>query len=396
MARPHQRPRPSFRSPQGPQDACSPDHPRQRHARRRSFWRISTMPDNTPVPAPAADGRADNPFRAVAILLDGVRVALENSKRQDQAPRWVRVVRVREFRDDAIAKGVMKALDVLTLAVAYLQRFTLDANDLLIQGDAAKALVEVSAEFIKTATSKEFINSLELAVGQDPSPDSPIPDVANIIDKIVQIADKVPEPDDLKVIGASLYKLLGIEQSPLDEAKLGSTTESHVVLAHTGTLRLLQFGFDQNFKLQNFGKGASVSSLDINRLGARRLWEAGADKLPLKSIGKFGEAPDVETVWELDFSTDKAGSDVQDANAILEALGYVTPNVADRNLFSPEFTGRLRTFQQLNELPVSGKLDNATLNRLLHLDYDAKNLKRAKRFKADALPKGFDPLKAPA
>ena len=163
------------------------------------------MADTLPA---TSDGRADNPFRAVAILLDGVRIGLESSKRQDQAPRWVRVVRVREFRDDAIAKGVMKAMDVLTLAVAYLQRFTLDANDLLIQGDAAKALVEVSAEFIKTATSKEFINSLEVAVGQDPSPDSPIPDVANIIDKIVQIADKVPEPEDLKVIGAALYKLL--------------------------------------------------------------------------------------------------------------------------------------------------------------------------------------------
>ena len=47
------------------------------------------------LPATADDGRADNPFRTVAILLDGVRVALESSKRQDQAPRWVRVVRVR-------------------------------------------------------------------------------------------------------------------------------------------------------------------------------------------------------------------------------------------------------------------------------------------------------------
>ena len=58
------------------------------------------MADTLPAPA---DGRPDNPFRTVAILLDGVRVALENSKRQDQAPRWVRVVRVREFREDAIA-----------------------------------------------------------------------------------------------------------------------------------------------------------------------------------------------------------------------------------------------------------------------------------------------------
>ncbi len=348
------------------------------------------MADSLPA---TSDGRADNPFRAVAILLDGVRTGLENSKRQDQAPRWVRVVRVREFRDDAIAKGVMKAMDVLTLAIAYLQRFTLDANDLLIQGDAAKALVEVSAEFIKTATSKEFINSLEVAVGQDPSPDSPIPDVANIIDKIVQIADKVPEPDDLKVIGAALYKLLGIEQASLDEAKLGSATESHIVLANTGKLRLLQFGFDQSFKLQNFGKGASVASLDVNRLGARRLLEATADKQPAKSVGKFGDAPDTETVWELDFSTDKAGIDVQEANSILEALGYAEPAVADRKVFSAEFAGRLRTFQQINEIPLSGKLDNPTLNRLFHLDFDAKNLKRAKRFKAEALPKGFDPMK---
>ena len=254
------------------------------------------MADTLPA---TSDGRADNPFRAVAILLDGVRIGLESSKRQDQAPRWVRVVRVREFRDDAIAKGVMKAMDVLTLAVAYLQRFTLDANDLLIQGDAAKALVEVSAE---------FINSLEVAVGQDPSPDSPIPDVANIIDKIVQIADKVPEPEDLKVIGAALYKLLAIEQAPLDEAKLGATTESHIVLERTGKLRLLQFGFDQSFRLQNFGKGASVSSLDVNRLGVRRLWAVATDKLPAKSVGKFGEAPNVENVWELDFSTDNNDS----------------------------------------------------------------------------------------
>lgn len=345
------------------------------------------------LPATAADGRADNPFRTVASLLDGVRVALESSKRQDQAPRWVRVVRVREFREDAIAKAVTKAMDVLTQAVAYLQRFTLDANDLLIQGDAAKALLEVSAEFIKTATSPEFINALEVAVGQDPSPASKIPNMSDAFNTFNRIADKVPEPDDLKVIGAALYKLLGIEQAPLDEAKLGAATESHIVLANTGKLRLMQFAFDQSFRLQNFGKAASQSSLDVNRLGARRLWEAADDKLPARSVGKFGEAPDVETVWELDFSTDKTGVDVQELNAILETLGYTEPAVDDRKKFSPALTGRLRTFQQLNEIPVTGALDNATLNRLFHLDFDAKNLKRAKRYKADALPKGFDPMK---
>ena len=54
---------------------------------------------------------------------------------------------------------------------------------------------------------------------------------------------------------------------------------------------------------------------------------------------------------------------------------------------------KLGAFQKLNDIPVSGKLDNPTLNRLLHLDYDAKNLKRAKPFREDLLPVGFDPTK---
>jgi hypothetical protein len=65
---------------------------------------------------------------------------------------------------------------------------------------------------------------------------------------------------------------------------LGATTESHIVLERTGKLRLLQFGFDQSFRLQNFGKGASVSSLDVNRLGARRLW-AVADRQAAGQVG---------------------------------------------------------------------------------------------------------------
>lgn len=357
------------------------------------------MTDSTPAPAnttPAnTDGREDNPFRAVAILLDGARVALESKKRPEQAPRWIRVVRVREFSEDAIAKVVIQAMGGLVTAIAYLQRFTLDAKDLLIQGDAAKALVEVSAEFLRTATSKEFINSLELAVGQ-PAGSSPISaDVSTVLDKILQVADKVPEPEDLVVVGAALYKLLSIELAPLGEASLNTTTTAHVVAEHTGKLRLMQFAFDQTFKLQNFGKGASTSSVEVGRLGARRLWETPAASLPVKSVGKFGEAPNQETIWELDFSGDKLGVDVQDVSSILDALGYPTPANSSAKEFNAALAARLRTFQQINELTVTGKLDNATLNRLMHLDYDAKNLKRAKRYKAELLPQGFDASKNP-
>ena len=241
-----------------------------------------------------------NPFAAVGLLLSAVRSSMEGSKRPDQAPRWVRIDRVRQFVDpktgdaDAIASGVMKAMGVVTLAIAYMQRFTLDATDLLVQGDAAKALVEVSADLVKQATSKEFINALEIAVGQEPSAGSPISGVADIIDKIVDIADKVPEPDDLKVIGAQIYALLAIEQ--LTTGAVDDTTAAHVDISKTGKLRLLHWGFWQAFKLQNLGKGKSP--VDVFTLGARRLPDVGATKVPLRARGTFGEGGSVETVYD--------------------------------------------------------------------------------------------------
>jgi hypothetical protein len=346
---------------------------------------VVTAPAPAPTPAPAANHA--NPFAAVGLLLSAVRSSMEGSKRPDQAPRWVRIDRVRQFVDpttgdaDAIASGVMKAMGVVTLGIAYMQRFTLDATDLLVQGDAAKALVEVSADLVKQVASKEFINALEVAVGQEPSSGSPISGVADIIDKIVDIADKVPEPDDLKVIGAQLYALLAVEQ--LTAGAVDDTTLAHVDVSKTGKLRLLHWGFWQSFRLQNLGKGKGP--VEVFTLGARRLPDVGAPKAPLRARGTFGEGSGVETVYDLDFSG---------ANAILAALGYDKYPVADPKALAADFAVRLRAFQKINDISVTGKLDNPTLNRLLHLDYDAKNLKRARPFREDLLPPGFDPTKS--
>lgn len=350
----------------------------------------------TPAPAPAPAATHANPFAAVGLLLSAVRSSMEGSKRPDQAPRWVRIDRVRQFVDpttgdaDAIASGVMKAMGVVTLGIAYMQRFTLDATDLLVQGDAAKALVEVSADLVKQVASKEFINALEVAVGQEPSSGSPISGVADIIDKIVDIADKVPEPDDLKVIGAQLYGLLAVEQ--LTTGTVDDTTIAHVDVSKTGKLRLLHWGFWQSFRVQNLGKGKGP--VEVFTLGSRRLPDVGAPKLPLRARGTFGEGSGIETVYDLDFGPTNAGKDIAEANAILTALGYDKYPVADPKALAADFATRLRAFQKINDIPVTGKLDNPTLNRLLHLDYDAKNLKRAKPFREDLLPPGFDPTKA--
>lgn len=349
-----------------------------------------------PTPAvPSAAGRADNPFRAIALLIGSVRTSLEGIKTPGQAPRWVRIVRVREFQDpdtgeaDPVAKGVMAAMGGFGQAIAYIQRFTLIARDLLTQGDAAKALVEVSAEFIKTATSKEFINSLEVAVGQEPSPSSPLEAVGGVVDTIVKIADKVPTPEDLDVIGRELYLLLCVVQ--IEGGVVEVKTEAHIDIGKTGKLRLVQWGFAQNLPLFNLGKEDKV---EIGRLGARRVWQAAAAQLPTKSTGKWGEAPALEEVFDLGFTADKDGSDLFEANGVLEALGYTEPPVSDKKVFDADLARRLRRFQVINGLKVTGKLDNATINRLLHLDFDSKVLKRAKRFRADDLPVGFDDTKS--
>ena len=359
-----------------------------------------TVPAPAPAPVPAQAPAAPahvNPFVAVGMLLSAVRSSLEAAKRPDQSPRWVRIDRVRQFADpktgdaDVIAKGVMTAMGAVTTAISYLQRFTLDATDLLIQGDAAKALVEVSADLVKQATSLEFINALEVAVGQDPSTSSPIGDVGGIIDKIVAIADKVPEPEDLKVIGAQRYLLLAIEQ--LSTGTVDDTTLVHVDVAKTGKLRLLHWGFWQAYKVQNLGKGKNP--IDVFTLGARRLAGTAAGKLPLRAAGTVGDPGSVETVYDLSFDGANAGKDVAEANAILEALGYGAKYpVTDTKTLDDKFATRLRAFEKLNDIPVTGQLDNATINRLMHLDFDAKNLKRAKPFREDLLPAGFDPTKA--
>ena len=345
---------------------------------------------------PATAGDRANPFAAVALLLASVRTSLESSKRPDQAPRWVRIDRVRQFADpktgdaDAIAKGVMKAMDVVTLAISFLQRFTLDATDLLVQGDAAKALVEVSADLIKAATSKDFINALELAVGQEPSPSSPIGSVADIVDKIVSIADKVPEPDDLKLIGTELYGMLAVEQ--LIDGVPDDKATRHVDIATTGKLRLLHWGFWQGWRVQNLGKGKEPVVVFV--LGARRIDGAVAGKLPARAVGVFGDPGNTETVYDLDFTGANAGKDIAEANAILDALGYGAKYpVADAKALADDFATRLRAFQKINDIPVTGRLDNPTIARLMHLDYDHKNLKRAKPFREDLLPVGFDPSK---
>jgi len=344
---------------------------------------------------PAAPERV-NPFKAIGFLLESVNDGLAGAKRPGTAPRWVRIVRVRQFATvtatgalemegatNALGKGVLIATSGFSRLIAEMLRFTLAAKDILIQGDAIKALVEVSGDLIKTATSKDFIDSLTAIADLQVDASSFSAMTGDVVDKAMKYVDKVPEPEDIDAIGSQLYKLLAIER--FADGGEGAAQAGEIDIDRTGKVRLMQWGLGQPMLIY---AGKTGTPIEVRRLGARDLTEAQpSDKVA-------GEWQD-ETMFEIGFALpDGTDSDIGEAIKILEALGYVTPAVASRTSLSDPLQQQLRQFQKLNALPVTGALDVRTVHQLMNLDSDRKQIRRAKPYDATKLA-GFDDTKNP-
>jgi hypothetical protein len=345
---------------------------------------------NPPVPVadtgkalvPAADAKA-NPFKFIALILDSVLTSLEGIKEQTKAPRWIRIVRIREFQGegDYISKAVIPAVNGFSTALLHLMNLTLQAKDMLFQADSAKALFEVSAEMLKTVTTDEFALAIAQAIDPETSnTTNPLSGVGGAIDVVGKFVDRVPSPEDLDLIGGILFKLLSIELLPLDESGLGETTETHININTSGKLRLIQLGLNSPITIRGLGKDKK-GEYTVTYLGSRRLWKTA--NLPKKAVAKWEN----ETVYELDATE---GADLVEVNDLLEKSGYVDPAVANKKAFGDELAKRLRTFQAVNGLTINGKLDNSTINRLLHFNFETKSIERAIAFDAAKLPTGFD------
>lgn len=356
-----------------------------------------------------------NPFSLIAYLLFQVRHSLEDPGDMGRAPRWIRISRARNATgpSDYIALGVREAINGFSEALSYMVELTLDIQELLVQTDAAKALVEVTADFIKEATSENFIRGIETVVGTritDPANPNPLGGVGNIMDSIKQYMGYIPDPDDVRTLGHELFMLLSIKQLPfprlanggVDESKLPPNTATHVNLDESGKLRLLQWAFGQDLTVFGLGTKANPEEdkFAITRFGTRRVWRTDAAKLPTRSAGTRTSNGDVETLYEFFFDTRETTEanrtlDLLETNTLLEKMGYTTPAAAQKTVFGVELARRLRRFQAINGLPLSGELDNATLNRLLHLDFGAQNIKRARPFDAAQLPADIDAMDQP-
>lgn len=366
------------------------------------------MAESTETP----DLSGTNPFQLLAYVLFKVRQSLEEEEPK-RAPRWVRVVRAREAQGsaDVIGKAVKAAVGGFTAALSFVVELTLDIRELLVQTDAAKALVEVSADLLIAVTSKEFTDGVRALVGEPPG-DNPLGGVGAVFEEIKKHLGYIPEPDDIAGVGHELYRLLCIVQRPLptkidggkivvDETKIPPGELDHIDIDITGKLRLFQWAYAKDYTVRGLGPKDNPEGLEqpITRFGVRRLWQTTADKLPKRSLAIRKRDDYEDTVFDFAFDAGEPVEanrtiDLVEAHNLLEKLGYVEPAATDKNNFTDVLTKKLRRFQAVNALPVSGRLDNDTINRLLNFDFENQNLRRAKPFDAKDLPANVDDAQA--
>ncbi len=353
-----------------------------------------------------------NPFQLIAYLLFKVRHSLEDEEEAGRAPRWVRISRARATQGDSdyIGKGVKAGIDGFAEVLSHMLELSLDIKELLVQTDAGKALVEVTADLLIAATSEEFQNGVRSLVGQPTGGDA-LGGTSDVITQIKGYMDYIPEPDDVDGMGHELYRLLNIEQlniplkadGTVDDSEISTETTEHIVVDNTGKIRLMQWAFGNDTSVHGLGTKENPESDEakISRFASRRLWEAEASAMPSSTLVTWTGQASPETMAEFFFDDARESEEEQrtidftEVHNLLEKLGYVhDPVITDlqKKKFSDKLTKLLRNFQQVNEIPMSGLLDNMTINRLMHLDFFGKNILRAKPFDPARVTSAVDDL----
>lgn len=348
---------------------------------------------------PATTVAHPNFFTPVAELMRSIPTALEGQGPAGGAPRYVRIARLRPFlkpirpQDEKLASAMATGVGYFITGMAYVMKYALKLNDLLIQGDAGKALVETALKLAKTVTEPTFLNTIEdlnsnLLEGPSLNLAEPMAPVGKIIGDVEKYISFIPEPRDLDIIGQQLYSMMVIEwaAAPIADAdKKAETTP--VDMAKTGKLRLLLWALNKPFEPLDPGVVPDVKG--IVSLGQRRLWRTEAANLPARSMGtwKGPEADsEVETVFDTRFTDGTATGDIRELQRLLTAYGYPLAGAAE-GIFDQTTETGVALFQTLNGLTVNGVVDLPTVNQLFHLRYDpdqAKGrLRMAKRYNAD-------------
>jgi len=327
------------------------------------------MPDPTPV--------AGNPFSLVAYVLFKVRYSLEEYD-GSRPPRWVRIARGREFQSEAIGTLVSAAVLGLSESTTLMADLTIRIEELLIQTDAAKAIAETTLDFIEAASSNEFAMAVTTLVS--PSFSSQVADALDQINTTAQsieaLLDYIPEPEDVRQLGHELFQLLCIVQRT---GVLQPTDTDHVDLEATGKVRLCAWAYGRRVRARALGP-SSVTA-DVLQLGMRRLVMGVTTNTHSEGVWEGPEEP--ITIFEHDFVPPYG--DFTELVALLAAHDYTDPLVQSSiTTITNPLRRLLLQFQFLNELPLSGEVDDHTLNRLMNYDFARKNLRRARSYDPNA------------
>lgn len=329
---------------------------------------------------PAADtqvavstGNTDNRVNFFAVLkpiLESMNSSLSTQGIMEKAlPKWVRIARIGPDNNtiaDVIKKG---ARGGLITGMEHIIKLCLTLDDYLKYGSSATAVVEVLKDFVKSVGEDEVISSilkLQNEMKQNDRIANYQPEQAAIdshpmkkINSVMQEAEIymrfIPSPEDLDSIKKALYELVKINFSDYEQS---------------GKLRLLDWSLNGTVWDQPT-KGAKETVL-FAPLGIVQKGES-PDKectfidnakftyLPIKTDAESQNSPNDVLVF--DFSKKNLRQN-DAANTLLANYGYEA---------LPE---GITSFQKINGLTETGKLNPPTIARLLNMDLDNETLKK--------------------
>ena len=365
----------------------------------------------------APDTTDGNPFSLLAYIVFKVRQALEGQVTPNRPPRWVRISRGAKFKDEPIGAGVGFAVQGLADSVTFLAELTLDLEELLFQTDAAKAMAEVVLKMVSAVGDDQFkagIAALFDDSGNNPTlqeVNSVLDGIQNAVEDIETVLEYIPEPEDVESLGHEFYRLMCLVQQefPRDSNDNSIDTgnadlvnpELQIDIAQTGKVWPCIWAYndgaaaDQRKHVTARGLGDDeAGSVDLEFFGLRRLWTHDTNALPQRAkLVWSGDAGEIE-IYDHNFDpaldpTDNiAETDLSSLIELLNTHGYNDPDIgaAVANEKWAAIRVNLMKFQFLNDLAVTGELDNSTVNRLLNLDFERKNLRRAVPYESATWP----------
>ncbi len=347
------------------------------------------MPETPPS---TTDG---NPFSLLAYVLFKVRHALEDREQAGRPARWIRIARGAQYKEETLGSIVGGAVNGMAETLSYMAELTLDLEELLYQTDAAKAMAEVMLKLIQAATDQNFKDGIETLVGATALAElSPAMTAINTAaGEVEKYLEYIPEPEDVRGLGHELYRMLCITQKQFPRKAADNAIDpvapdllgvDHVVADDTGKVRLCAWAYAHGVTTRGIGAN-EANEKELFCLASRRLFATAANSdLPQRATMNWVDGEDKVVVYDFDFNSAdnaKKAKDIAELVDLLKKHGYDAPVMSPtEDNIEATIRENLMKFQAINELPVTGEIDNDTINRLMNLDFKRKNLKRAKPF----------------